>query len=431
MVLVALTASLLVAFTLRVVVVYIILAAFWTIAQRRAALLQQSERDALSVRNEQAQAPFHPPVDVIIPCYNESPARLAACCESLANQDYRGALRVYLVDNGSSNREELLPLYRVIAARAGWSVLLMDENVGKRRAQDNVIHRCRGDIVVMIDSDTTIAPEGIRSIVDAFQSSDVGAASGRLLVLNRDANLLTRLICMRYDVLFDQERAAQGRYNSVLCCSGAFSAYRRSVLDQIWPQYIGQRFFGRPCTYGDDIHLTNLVLANGWHSCYVPTAEALTVVPSTLRSYFRQQARWNRSFYRQLLWVLPMLLQRRCAYLFLDVAAKVLLPALLVLAVCTAAGSRLLGQAPPLSHDLAWIGGMLLVHGGLAVWQTRRPLYLFLYALVYLGLLIPARLYAILTLHTGSWGTRTPPRRYRRAAPHLEVQPHISTHVGS
>src|SRR5688572_30435557 len=48
-----------------------------------------------------------PAVDVVVPCFNESPALLEACCRSVAAQDYPGRLRVWLVDDGSCNREEL------------------------------------------------------------------------------------------------------------------------------------------------------------------------------------------------------------------------------------------------------------------------------------------------------------------------------------
>jgi hypothetical protein len=52
--------------------------------------------------------------------------------------------------------------------------------------------------------------------------------------------------------------------------------------------------------FGDDLKLTNLVLAAGYESVFEPTAMATTKVPTTLRRFVRQQLRWNRSFYREL-----------------------------------------------------------------------------------------------------------------------------------
>ncbi|MGO6848765.1 glycosyltransferase, partial [Rhizobium ruizarguesonis] len=40
--------------------------------------------------------------------FNESPRVLSDCLASLANQDYLGVLRVYVVDDGSRNRDAVV-----------------------------------------------------------------------------------------------------------------------------------------------------------------------------------------------------------------------------------------------------------------------------------------------------------------------------------
>ncbi|HYW29429.1 MAG TPA: glycosyltransferase family 2 protein, partial [Gaiellales bacterium] len=250
--------------------------------------------------------PVRPPsVDVIVPCYNEDADHLAACFDALLAQDYEGDVRVYVVDDGSPNREQVLHVYERYGALDGWEVLLPAENRGKRHAQDAALARCRSDIVVTIDSDTEIASDGIRQIVRPFIDPAVGAVTGDVAVTNASTNVLTRLIGMRYWVAFNQERAAQSYFRSVLCCSGPFSAYRRSVLAAVWPSYIAQTFKGTACTYGDDRHLTNLVLAAGSDTLFLPQAWARTNAPETIRGYLKQQLRWNKSFYREVLWTLP------------------------------------------------------------------------------------------------------------------------------
>src|SRR5215217_7415146 len=87
-----------------------------------------------------------PAVDVVIPCFNEDPARLEACCRSVAGQDYPGRLEVWLVDDGSGNQGALLGVYERWADR-GWSVRLLDRNTGKRAAQDEAVRRGRGELV--------------------------------------------------------------------------------------------------------------------------------------------------------------------------------------------------------------------------------------------------------------------------------------------
>jgi N-acetylglucosaminyltransferase len=236
---------------------------------------------------------------VIVPCYNEEPSLLAACLRSLRGQDYQGELAVWVVDDGSGNRRELLP---VLAAEAdpGWRVVLLEGNRGKREAQAALLREGRGELLVMIDSDTSIEPDGIRRIVAPFADPCVGAVTGDLRPSNPAESWLTRLIEVRYRLLFERERAAQAAFGAVLCCASPFSAYRRSVVERVWPRYIGQRFWAGRRVFGDDLKLTNLVLAAGHRSVYEPTARAATSVPATLRGFARQQLRWNRSFYRKL-----------------------------------------------------------------------------------------------------------------------------------
>jgi hyaluronan synthase len=351
---------------------------------------------------------FRPSVDVVVAAYDEDPASLAACFESLVEQDYHGALSVYVVDDFSPNREELGPIYEEYGSRPGWRVLLQGWNRGKRHAQDVAFQACHGEILVTIDSDTIVARDGVRKIVDAFADSRVGAATGDIGVTNWRRNLLTRLIGMRYWVAFNQERAAQGWFRTVLCCSGPLAAYRRSVLDRVWDDYIRQSFRGVSCTYGDDRHLTNLVLAAGSDTLFVPGAQAITNAPESLRGYLKQQLRWNKSFYRELLWTLPFLAQRS-AYMVFDVVVQTLLPLLLTLAIASSVVFALLFDPSHVLRYVAAIAIMALVRCSYAIYRTRRASFVLfvLYGFLHAGLLIPLRIRALTTLTDNRWGTRT------------------------
>jgi cellulose synthase/poly-beta-1,6-N-acetylglucosamine synthase-like glycosyltransferase len=358
-----------------------------------------------------------PSVDVVLPCYNEDAAVLADCCAALERQDYPGELRMFLVDDGSANRDAIeAAVYRRYRDRDGWTVVLLARNLGKRVAQDAAVRRGRGELVVTMDSDTSVAPDGIRRLVAAFADEGIGAVTGDVRVRNLHHNRLTRLIDERYRLLFEQERAAQGMVGAVLCCSGPFSAYRRSALDKVWRDYLLQTFAGRTCVAGDDIHLTNLVLAHGYRSLYEPSAKALTIVPTTLRGYLRQQARWNRSFYRELLPTLRIL-PKRSPYLALDVGARLLLPLLLAACVVLAAvrAVRTVQDAAPGDPRVLVGAGVVGLMVACSAWllagkvlgRARGKLdFVLLYGLLYVLLLIPVRFWSLATVLRNGWGTR-------------------------
>jgi cellulose synthase/poly-beta-1,6-N-acetylglucosamine synthase-like glycosyltransferase len=345
-----------------------------------------------------------PAVDVVIPCFNEDPSLLEACCRSVAAQDYKGVVRVWLVDDGSRNRPALLAVYERWTER-GWDVRLLDRNLGKRAAQDEAVRRGSGQLVVLMDSDTVLAADAVRQAAAAFGDDQVGAVSGSIGVLNAPTNLLTRLIHHRYRLRFQVERPAQGFFTSLLCCSGPFAVYRRSLLDQLWRRYLTQTFAGVRCTNGDDLHLTNLVLATGRQVVFEPRAIASTWVPRSLRQYLRQQLRWNRSFYRELRWTFAGIRSRH-PYLALDVLARALLPLLLAAALVLLVGEGLLVGWELMAADLTLALAMMTLTAAFLLAHGASTPFLLLYGPLHVVLLVPVRIYALATLASSRWETR-------------------------
>jgi cellulose synthase/poly-beta-1,6-N-acetylglucosamine synthase-like glycosyltransferase len=355
---------------------------------------------------EEAHEPFHPSVDVIVASYNENPQRLDRCLATLAKQTYPGKLRVFVVDDGSPGAA-LLPVYERYRALPGWTLVLSPSNVGKRRAQDLAFHAGVGEFVATIDSDTEIEPDGIEIMVAAFRDAKVGAVTADVGVANAGTNLLTRLIGLRYWVAFNQERAAQSFFRSVLCCSGPFSVYRRSALAPVWSRYTHQTFRGIACTYGDDRHLTNLVLSENHDTLFEPRTHARTNAPTDLGEYLHQQLRWNRSFYRELLWTLPFL-SRRPWYMAFEIAVHVLLPALLMMAVSAALVLSVVVSPHYVVRYAIAITVMALLRTSYALYRLRdiRFLLFILYGFLHAIFLIPVRVRALSTLTDNRWGTR-------------------------
>ncbi len=224
-------------------------------------------------------------------------------------------------------------------------------------------------------------------------------------------NLLSRLIDARYWTAFNQERSAQSLFGTVLCCSGPLAAYRNVLVQQVKEAYISERFFGTICTYGDDRHLTNLILEKEYIVKFERKAKAETQVPQHLKPWLRQQTRWNRSFYRELFWTLKRIILRRRntqVYMLYDLCMQAVLPMLLVLSLIFV-GYRSIVESPMyLIGYLMILIGIAILRGSYAFLRTRdRVFFLFpLYAFCHIFLLIPVRVYALCTLRTTKWGTR-------------------------
>ena len=374
----------------------------------QVAFAHQEYRAAVRDHEARDDVERLPSVDVIVTSYNEEPERLEACLQSVVDQEYPGKVRVFVIDDDSANRRALMPIYERFARLDGWEVLLARENRGKRAGQDVGFRQGEGEIIVTIDSDTEVDPDGVTEIVRAFEDPRLGAVTGDVGVTNERRNILTRLIGMRYWVAFNQERAAQSRFRSVLCCSGPLAGYRRTVLTNVWERYVTQSYRGVTCTYGDDRHLTNLVLATGHDTRFLPFAHAITYAPEDLSSYLRQQLRWNKSFYRELLWTVPFLL--RCSpYLVFEVLVQTVLPLLLTLAILTAFALGVVDDPHRLLHYAEVVVIMAALRCSYAIYRTKRLSFLIfiLYGFVHVVFLVPTRLRALVTLGDNRWGTRT------------------------
>jgi hyaluronan synthase/N-acetylglucosaminyltransferase len=352
--------------------------------------------------------PGWPTVSVIYPIYREYPAVLDLVMRKASECLLLPGLELIFLDDGSPNLAELLPVYRRYEGPR-LRVVLCETNRGKRQVQHQGFGLAAGAVVITVDSDTLIDPEGIRRLVRPLtEDPRVGAVTGDVGVVNRGESFLARLIGLRYWIAFNLERAAQSFTGSMLCCSGPFSAYRREVLDAVKDAFIQQRFLGRSCTYGDDRHLTNLVLALGYETRFEPGAVALTYVPATFREFIPQQTRWNKSFYRELFWTLKATRQVSL-YSLWDMLLQPALSLLFILILSSVACAFLHTRDPKV---LLYYGCMLVLMASLralyGVLRTGRWEFLLFacYGFVHVLVLMPVRLKALLTLNDPAWGTR-------------------------
>ncbi|RXH36665.1 N-acetylglucosaminyltransferase [Bradyrhizobium nanningense] len=347
-----------------------------------------------------------PAVDVIVPCFNEDPNTLAECLASIARQDYAGKMQVYVVDDGSANRDAVAPVHHIYANDPRFSIILLASNVGKRKAQIAAIRSSSGDLVLNVDSDTILAADVVTKLVLKMRDPDIGAAMGQLIASNRTQTWLTRLIDMEYWLACNEERAAQARFGAVMCCCGPCAMYRRSALNLLLDQYEAQFFRGRPSDFGEDRHLTILMLKAGFRTEYVPDAIAATVVPHSLRPYLRQQLRWARSTFRDTFLALR-LLPELDGYLTLDVVGQNLGPILLAISSLAALAQLLIGGSIPWWTGLT-IAAMTMVRCSVAALRARewRFIGFSFHTPINIFLLLPLKAYALCTLSNSDWLSR-------------------------
>src|SRR4051794_3343208 len=207
-----------------------------------------------------ADAGHEPRVAIVMPAFNEH-AAIARSLRSLLAVDYPvDKLEIVAIDDGST--DATLAELRAVEAEAGGRVrvIAFPENRGKRAAMAAGIRATDAEIIAFVDSDSVLEPDALGKLVQGFADPRVGAVCGHADVFNVDATWLTKMQAVRYYVAFRVCKAAESIFGAVTCCSGCFSAYRRTAILPRLAWWENQHFLGRPSTFGDDRSLTNCVL---------------------------------------------------------------------------------------------------------------------------------------------------------------------------
>ena len=246
-----------------------------------------------------AEGPL-PRVTVIIPAYNEG-AMVEKAIYSVVASDYPAdRLEIFCIDDGS--KDDTWEYIHRAAQRYPDLIkaVRFPANRGKREALYQGFTQGKGEYFVTVDSDSVIQPDTLKQILAPMtQNPKIGAVAGNVKIYNRHANLLTRMLWVRFVLSFDFLRASQAMYGFVFCTPGALSAYRREAILPVLEEWRQQTFLGRRCTIGEDRAFTNLVLRQGYYTFYQRNAVVYTTVPETYRGLCRMFLRWDRSNFRE------------------------------------------------------------------------------------------------------------------------------------
>lgn len=204
----------------------------------------------------------------------------------IAKQDYSGHIKVFVIDNGSSDETSSVALS--YGENLNLDVTVINEKKpGKFNALNTALKYVTTDLVITLDADTLLHPSAVRFLIARIESApkDVCAVAGSVLVRNSRENIMTKIQEWDYFLGIASIKRLQGLYQGTLVAQGAFSVYKTDCVRVIggWPDAIGE-----------DIVLTWNLLKHNWRTYFEPLAVAFTNVPNTLRIFARQRSRWAR-----------------------------------------------------------------------------------------------------------------------------------------
>lgn len=347
-------------------------------------------------------------VAAVIPAYNENAEALILTLKSILAQTYP-IDKIYIVDDGSPDQSGYNAIKNFIENNKDLckDVILhrLEQNAGKRHAQGWAFSQSDAEVFFTVDSDSYIYPDALYELLKAFNDDNIYAATGHLNAKNRNENLLTQLIDIRYDNAFRLERAAQSVTGNILTCSGPLSIYRRAVVIPNLNKYLNQKFLGVKVNIGDDRCLTNYANKLG-KTAYQSTAKCDTDVPNHLKQFTKQQIRWNKSFFRETLQAIKLFSIRPIVSIWSIVELTLFI--LLLFSFFNFIFNRF--EIIDFRYLLIILSGIIISALARNVHYAVKHPFLFLlapfYGILHIILLQPIRLYALLTIRDVKWGTR-------------------------
>lgn len=280
-----------------------------------------------------------PMVSVIVAVKNEE-GNIRNCVQAIIDSTYENREIIIVNDASTDGTTAILDEMRKTSKI---KVIHLSRNLGKKKAIKAATDIAKGDIFVMTDSDITIYPDAIEKTVEIFLSDrTIGAvtAHGRVRGAS-EGNVLQKIQDVWYDGQYRILKGMEGSFSSLTCCSGAYTAYRKSAVIHYMDRWANDRFAGVNFKFCTDRLLTSFVLASGpaaekkndaleslplnatgndsldsmkattdpdindspktyWKVVYSPSVRVLIGPPETFRALILQQIRWRKSFIRSI-----------------------------------------------------------------------------------------------------------------------------------
>jgi cellulose synthase/poly-beta-1,6-N-acetylglucosamine synthase-like glycosyltransferase len=223
------------------------------------------------------KSPVRPTVTLVIAAHNEA-ANLARKLENCLALRYPAPLLdVVVASDGSTDGTP-----EVAAAFAGRGVrsVPFPERRGKAAVLNDVVPRCRGEIVVLSDARQAYDAGAIVALVENFADPEVGAASGELhLLAGADHSRVGQGVgaYWRYEKII---RRYESRLDSSVGVTGAIYAIRRALFEPI-PRD----------TLVDDVLIPLRIVRRGYRVVFEPGARAFDRAARTPREEFVRKVR--------------------------------------------------------------------------------------------------------------------------------------------
>lgn len=304
---------------------------------------------------------YLPRIAVVVPAWNEAPV-LEHTITIFLQLDYpRTHLRLYIVDDGSTdNTPELMSQLHALYPEN--IVYLRKETGGKGKAHAvnyglaAVLSDDWSEAILLIDADISFKKDALRRMARHLADPNVGAVTAYIKMGNRSINYITRSIGFEYIVSQAIARRTQNVLGVLACLAGGAQLHSRANIE---------RLNGKidTSTLAEDTYTTLETQRLGKRVIYEGNAFVYAEEPRTIVELWKQRFRWGRGNLQitrafKKVWFRPQKGSRLGSFLFGLIWFCVLLtPIFMILSAVGLVGLFLINKqhAFQLFYSLAWV----------------------------------------------------------------------------
>jgi cellulose synthase/poly-beta-1,6-N-acetylglucosamine synthase-like glycosyltransferase len=225
-------------------------------------------------------------VSILIPAHNEEKV-IGRTLEYMSKLEYPlGKLEIIVLDDASKDNTSRIA--HEFAEKFS-QIHVIDRQVGGKGKGDVLnqgIKESKNEIILIFDADYTPAPDTIYRLVRWFDDPKVGLVQGKIDVVNKDENLLTKMIHTERCAGFLCDQLARDKLKVSNQYGGTAGGFRRELI-----QKVGE---WAPDTFCEDTDLTCRTLLAGYKVKYDVTVNCGEEAPDKLKVYYKQRYRWIR-----------------------------------------------------------------------------------------------------------------------------------------
>lgn len=228
-----------------------------------------------------------PTITIFIAAHNEE-AVIGSSLENLLKVDYPAdKMELVPVNDRSKDRtREIIDAYVERYPGRIKPFHRVDGPPGKAAALADAMAQVDSEVILIFDADYLPGRDLIKRLAAPFADPEVGCVMGRVVPVNTDANLLTRLLDLERTGGYQVDQQARVNLGLAPQYGGTCGGIRRQALDAVggW----------NPDTLCEDTDATCRLFTGGWKVAYVNRAECYEESPEEWPVRIRQINRWAR-----------------------------------------------------------------------------------------------------------------------------------------